>query len=117
MSNSLTHYGVLGMKWGKRKASASTSSSSKSKSSLPNSNDHKEAVAIQKKKPSQMTNAELRKVNERIRLENEYKRLNPTTLSKGLSFVNSLTSTANTAMNLYGTSKKAVEIGKKYTKK
>lgn len=58
----LAHYGVKGMKWGKRKKRET-------------SEDHNTARALAKKKPDEMSNAELRKLNERLQLERTYKDL------------------------------------------
>lgn len=49
------------------------------------SDDAKEAYALKKKKISEMSNAELRKLNERRNLERNYKQLNPSTISKGIA--------------------------------
>jgi hypothetical protein len=62
----LKHHGVIGMKWGVRnddKPSGGTSRFSK------------KSQNGEKKKASEMSTAELRRANERMRLENEYKRL------------------------------------------
>ena len=64
----LQHYGVLGMKWGKRKA-RSTSSSNKKPKSTKN-------TTTSKPKPKQtqreLSDEELRAVINRMRLEREY---------------------------------------------
>ena len=64
----LQHYGVLGMKWGHRKA-RSTSSSNKKPKSTKNTTTSKP-----KPKPTQkrLSDAELRAVVNRMRLEREY---------------------------------------------
>ena len=64
----LKHYGVLGMKWGKRKA-RSTSSSNKKPKSTKNTTTSKP-----KPKPTQreLSDEELRAVINRMRLEREY---------------------------------------------
>lgn len=117
MDQQLNHYGVLGMKWGKRKASTSSSAKSKNKSTRSKSDDYKEAKSIRKKKPSQMSNSELRKVNERIRLESEYKRLTPRAVKKGLLFIGAAAGTTNTVLNLYNNSDKLIGIGKQFVKR
>lgn len=61
-TNELYHHGVLGMKWGRRKNRMSQ--------------DAREVKAIKKKKVSQMSNAELRKLNDRQNLENQHRNLN-----------------------------------------
>ena len=58
----LKHYGVLGMKWGHRKQSR------------PMSEDAKKAKNLKKKKVSEMSNSELKRLNERMNLEQNYKR-------------------------------------------
>ena len=64
----LQHYGVLGMKWGHRKA-RSTSSSNKKPKSTKNTTTSKP-----KSKPTKrrLSDAELRAVVNRMRLEREY---------------------------------------------
>lgn len=122
-SNYLMHYGVLGMKWGvRRNRSGSSSGGSENKRSM--SDDAREARSIRRKKPSEMSNAELRKVNERTRLEQEYSRLNPSTVQKGLAATAAIIGVMNTAVNLYnsgnnlvGLGKKFVSTGKKFVKK
>lgn len=59
--NELYHYGVLGMRWGVRKRSASQDSS--------------KVKEIRKKRISEMSNQELRDVNNRLQLERQYKDL------------------------------------------
>ena len=61
----LKHYGVLGMKWGKRKARSTVSSNKKPKSTT---------ITKPKSKPTKrrLSDAELRAVVNRMRLEREY---------------------------------------------
>lgn len=63
MNNELMHYGILGMKWGRRKASHQTS------------DDYSSVKKLRKKHYSEMSNDELQKVNERLQLEANYKKL------------------------------------------
>ena len=62
----LQHYGVLGMKWGKRKA-RSTSSSNKKPKSTKNTTTSKP-----KQTQRELSDEELRAVINRMRLEREY---------------------------------------------
>ena len=79
----LAHYGVLGMKWGKRKGSSSESSKSGGKGSSGNeSDDHKTKKYLQKKRPSEMSTAELKKVNDRLQTEKTYAMLTAKQKSK-----------------------------------
>ena len=64
----LQHYGVLGMKWGHRKA-RSTSSSNKKPKSTKNTTTSKPKP---KPKQRQLSDEELRAVINRMRLEREY---------------------------------------------
>ena len=64
----LKHYGVLGMKWGKRKARSTVSSNKKPKSTKNTT------TSKPKPKPTQreLSDEELRAVINRMRLEREY---------------------------------------------
>lgn len=110
--NELYHFGVKGMKWGVRRTPAQLGHDRKSKNSRL-SDDYKESKAISKKKVKEMSNAELRKLNERKRLENEYKKLNKGTVAKGLAYVTAAAATTNTLVNLYNNSERVINIGKK----
>lgn len=95
----LKHWGIKGMKWGvrryqnkdgsltpagkKRYSDGSTSSSSTSKSSQT-SQQHK------KKTVSEMSDQELRDTVNRLRLEQDYAKLNPEKVSRGKKFVDNL---------------------------
>jgi hypothetical protein len=62
----LAQSGVLGMKWGRRKGSAKTSSKSE---------DHSISRDLLRSNTKSLTNAELKKVNERLNLEKSYRDL------------------------------------------
>jgi hypothetical protein len=89
----LYHVGVLGMKWGRRKG--------KTTQSRPNSEDHKESRSLKKNKVSTLSNAELRKLNDRLQLEKQYSALNPSKTQKGLNYVKSITAAGTTLAALY----------------
>lgn len=69
----LLHYGVKGMRWGKRK---SDSSSRESKPKVPTSADHDESRALLSKSARSLSNAEIKKINERLQLEKTLGELN-----------------------------------------
>lgn len=124
INGELYHYGVLGMKWGRRKNRKSGLKNGvvRQKTSVDTrSDDAKTAAKIKTKKVSEMSNQELRTINERTRLEQEYSRLNPNMVKKGTKIVAATAATMGTVMNLYNNSDKLVNLGKKlvdkYTKK
>jgi len=82
VENVLAHYGKKGMKWGVR----NTSSAPVAKSS-----DAKKAEKAQIKAKTKgtkaLTNNELKLLNERIRLEQQFSQMNPKTISKGKKFI------------------------------
>lgn len=71
-SNELYHYGVLGMRWGRRKAKVNKSTR---KPKRKMSEDAKEIAKIRKKRVSEMSNQELKDVNKRLEAESKYKEL------------------------------------------
>lgn len=111
--NELYHYGVLGMKWGVRRSRSSSSSSSK-KTFKRMSDDAREVRDIKKKKVKQMSNAELRKVNERANLERTYKSLNKSSIEKGITFLGTAAAATGTVLTLYSNSEKLMKLGKKF---
>lgn len=84
--NELVHYGVKGMRWGVRRASLRRNASA----------DHKEARNLKKRHISELSNVELRTLNNRRQLENQYKQLNPNTLQIGKKHVAAALATAGT---------------------
>ncbi len=68
----IEHHGVKGMHWGVRK-----------RTPLKTSSDYKQTAPLRKKKASELTNKQLKNVNERLQLETKYKQLNPSSAKKG----------------------------------
>lgn len=102
------------MKWGIRKSRSRTGSSRKKRSKTDGwSDDAKEAYRIKKKKVNQMSNAELRKVNERRNLERNYKQLNPNTVKRGVAVVATTAAALGTMATLYNNGSNLVKIGQK----
>lgn len=75
MSTELKHYGVRGMKWGVRKDKRQSHE------------DHITARKLGKKQLHELSNAELKRYSERIRLEQEYKKLSAGKVEKGKKFL------------------------------
>lgn len=80
----LKHYGIPGMKWGRRKGKAALKKVNPPKRGA--SEDYKKAASIRKKKIHQMSNAELRTLNERLQLERSFKDLSAKDISPGRKF-------------------------------
>lgn len=81
--NMLQHYGVLGMRWGRR----SGGRGSGAKRQGPSSSEASSVAKLRKKKANELTNEELKKVNERINLERQFKSLNPTRTDRAKKLV------------------------------
>ena len=114
-SNELYHFGVKGMKWGVRRFQKKNGSLTPAgKKRYDNwSDDAKEASRIKSKGVKSMSNAELKKLNERTRLEQEYSRLNPGKIKKAMTFVTATAATVGTVVTLYNNSENIIKIGKK----
>lgn len=94
MDNELYHHGVKGMKWGVKKTPVRSSSGNprkrksntlslfKKKKTTHNASVDKSSPA-QTKSVKDMSDDELRRKIERVRLEQQYQQLNPPTVSRG----------------------------------
>lgn len=84
MNSELKHYGVLGMRWGRRSGGSTTSSKTK-KASKEN-----------KKKVSDMSDSELREKVNRIQMEQQYSKLTSANVNKGKQYIDRLIKTGAT---------------------
>jgi hypothetical protein len=100
---SLYHFGILGMHWGRRKSQGSSSTKSgKGKKAINVSDDHKKKMQLKGKRLKEMTNAELKALNERMQLEKQYKELTKSEIGPGKKFVmDLLSSTAKQTISSY----------------
>lgn len=89
VDESLAHYGVLGMKWGKRKTGGSspTIRDRLAERKARQSEDYTTAKAIKKKKLSEMSNDEVKQLVTRMQLEKQFKDLNPSVVNMGAKIV------------------------------
>ncbi len=90
----LAHYGVPGMKWGKRKAVGS-------KQRTHVSQDARRAATLRKKQLSQLSNDDLKKLNARNELESKWRKANPTSLERGKRRAKTIIANATTIAGIY----------------
>ena len=87
----LMHYGVLGMRWGVRRASKRTGSSKKGK---------KKKASGQPQQQRRMSNKELQSRVKRMKLEKQYRELTSELIPKEKSKIEKLISAAETVSKL-----------------
>jgi hypothetical protein len=104
----IEHYGKKGMRWGVRKRAAGAKSAS----------DFKATVPLRNRKTHELSNKQIQKVNARINLEQNYRRLNPTKVDQGRAIAKGVIAGLTTAASLYALAnspagKAAIAAGKK----
>lgn len=119
MNDELYHYGVLGMRWGRRKARASTTTSEPRQTFK-----EKRAAKVKAKKdsiaadPTTMTNKQLNMAIRRMNLEQQYNRLSGRDVNKGKERLNTVLKVIGTTaavggniLNIYYNSNKLANLG------
>ena len=111
----LQHYGVLGMKWGRRKARSNVSSNKKPKSTKNTTTSKPKP----KPKPPQrqLSDAELRAAVNRLRLEREYAELTYRASSRAkvesvVKTIGTVATLTTSAMTIYNNLNKISKIAK-----
>lgn len=85
----LAHYGIRGMKWGRRRYQNKDGSLTPA-GRARYSDDSNEAYNLKRKGVDKLSNAELKKLNQRMDLEQKYRQLNPSLISKGIKTVGTI---------------------------
>ena len=94
-NNELYHYGVLGMKWGVKKSRNSGGSSARKKSSRdPEDSRIKDSRKKDVKNRRKLSDADLKKKIERLKMEKQLKELTAEEISPGKKFVSDVMSSS-----------------------
>lgn len=123
MNNELYHFGVKGMKWGvRRKRAAKIGSSFRKRQDKPEEIHEDWTKAHDKKSVKSMSDTELRARINRIQMEQQYAKLNPSVVSRGKSSVQSslktmtaIAATTGTILTLYNNTNKIRDLIEKHT--
>lgn len=83
----LMHFGILGMHWGRKRGV-------KNKSPVNEHEDYIKKNELKKKNIKEMSNVDLKALNERIQLERQFKQLSKQEMSAGKKFVTEIVTKA-----------------------
>jgi hypothetical protein len=89
----IEHYGTKGMKWGVRKA--------RNENARRQAFESKQISELKKRKPSELTNKQLKAVNERLNMEQNFNRLNPSAVKRGTEAASAILATAGIGVAAY----------------
>lgn len=106
----LAHYGIRGMKWGIRHPEVHKS--------RPHSVDSKRIEELKKRPLTSLTNKQLKALNDRLNMEQQYNRLNPNKAKRGREHLKEVIATLGIGVSLYNLvtsplGKHLIDLGKK----
>ncbi len=93
-SDELCHYGVLGMKWGRRKAKTTSSASPKKTKKMTADEKRKASMRKDVKNRRTLSDADLKKKIERIKNEKQLKDLTAEEIAPGKKFISDVLSSS-----------------------
>jgi len=110
----LSHHGVKGQRWGVRRTKAALARASRREGRTPPSEEHARSRELLKKGRKNLSNPELEELNKRLNLEQNFKRLNQSTVAKGKTKTLATIATISTVAGFLNTppGKAAVALGK-----
>ena len=113
----LQHFGVKGMKWGRRKARTKSGSRKSKGEKITLHEDYINAHS--RKSVKSMSDKELRDRLQRLNMEQQYERLNPSKINAGMKYANKVLRAATTtatatgvALTIYNNTDKIIKIAK-----
>lgn len=113
----LAHYGVKGMRWGVRRSRKERRQAQfGGKQQRKPSEDHVYSRKLKKKKTFELSNQELKALNERLQLESRKNQLDPSIVDKGHKTAKNLLAISATATTALALRKPVIDLGKQIIK-
>ena len=108
----LYHNGILGMRWGVRRFQRKNGRLTPRGRKRKMSQDAIDAKKLRKKKLYEMSNDEIKTLNKRKQLENDYKRLNKGQIAKGMAIVGSIKAFTSSLITIKNNTPQLIKSGK-----